>query len=201
MKRCPDCERTLPPTEFTSDKRKKDGLCVYCRVCMSARNKAYRDKDRDGWRERCKAYREANREKLNAYASAQYYKHKEQKNAKTREYYQRKREELIAYQLKYRTENPERLAEYRRERYPEIRENAIHNAKVRKRMLAHRMFPQEKKALIEFYRNCPEGYHVDHIVPLKNPLVSGLHVLANLQYLPAVENLKKRNKFVTGEMS
>lgn len=53
-----------------------------------------------------------------------------------------------------------------------------------------------KEALATFYSNCPVGYHVDHIIPLQGELVSGLHILANLQYLPANENLVKGNKFV-----
>ncbi len=38
-------------------------------------------------------------------------------------------------------------------------------------------------------------YHVDHIIPLVNPIVSGLHVLENLRIIPATENLKKNNSY------
>jgi len=49
----------------------------------------------------------------------------------------------------------------------------------------------DKKAIQKFYLNCPEGYEVDHIIPISK---GGLHCLSNLQYLTISENRRKSNK-------
>jgi hypothetical protein len=51
------------------------------------------------------------------------------------------------------------------------------------------------KKIEQIYVNCPAGFHVDHIIPLKGLKASGLHVESNLQYLLAKDNLRKRNLF------
>jgi hypothetical protein len=42
--------------------------------------------------------------------------------------------------------------------------------------------------------SCFQEYHVDHIIPLKNSKVCGLHTEDNLQIIPAHYNLRKSNK-------
>ncbi|MFF0317534.1 endonuclease VII domain-containing protein [Micromonospora sp. NPDC005252] len=43
-KACPQCKRVLASTEFHRDRRRKDGLAFYCKVCAAARSEASRRK-------------------------------------------------------------------------------------------------------------------------------------------------------------
>lgn len=56
-------------------------------------------------------------------------------------------------------------------------------------------YETQKKEIENIYRNCPQGHQVDHIIPLKGTLVSGLHVASNLQYLSVKDNLAKGSKY------
>jgi hypothetical protein len=69
------------------------------------------------------------------------------------------------------------------------------NAQRRAQKLNATPFWADLNKIKEFYKSCPEGYHVDHIVPLQGVNVCGLHVIENLQYLTVEDNLRKSNKF------
>ena len=94
--------------------------------------------------------------------------------------------------IEWQRKNREHLRAYQREYYrPKYKERNGTNA----RRLRERQVYNDKKEIAEFYRNCPKGYHVDHIIPLNGKNVSGLHTISNLQYLLATENQRKYNKF------
>ena len=54
----------------------------------------------------------------------------------------------------------------------------------------------DRAAIRAIYKEAHErGMVVDHVIPLSNKFVSGLHVAANLQLLSAEKNKRKHNKF------
>jgi len=81
------------------------------------------------------------------------------------------------------------------------------NAKAAERRLAQALrtppwlTEQDFTDMAKFYRLADDlsrayGYpwHVDHIIPLRGKLVSGLHVPANLQVIPGSDNMRKGNR-------
>lgn len=104
-------------------------------------------------------------------------------------------------------ENPEfkerlyrEAVEYQRKRYkedPEFRLFVATKAAARRASKMQRTPAWSDLSKIrQIYAKAKEsGMVVDHIIPLKGKLVSGLHVPENLQIIPAIENMKKGNRF------
>lgn len=80
--------------------------------------------------------------------------------------------------------------------HPGYNTNAGAMARYRKYGHNPKMPWQTLDELVQFYYDTPEGWTVDHIIPIKHDLVCGLHVVANLQYLTKEDNDKKGNDFV-----
>lgn len=76
MKWCGHCGRTLPETEFTRDRSRKDGLDCYCRVCRKESNMRYTKAGRERHAERMRTDREY-RERVLSYYRKYNAKHKE----------------------------------------------------------------------------------------------------------------------------
>jgi len=83
--------------------------------------------------------------------------------------------------------------------YRNTKEGKLYNrsksAKYRSDLIQRTPAWVDLSAITAFYLKCPIHYEVDHIIPLNGRLVSGLHVLENLQYLTPDKNREKSNKY------
>jgi 5-methylcytosine-specific restriction endonuclease McrA len=103
---------------------------------------------------------------------------------------------LISYSKLWLTKNPNKRREcinkYSRTEkglYASSRRNATRHGKFKSACLD--LSWEEKKLIVRFYKNCPQGYEVDHIIPIAK---GGKNCLSNLQYLTKEENRRKSAK-------
>lgn len=163
------CKRGHISLRYTKDRR-----CIACRT-------EYKSKF---WKENKKRLSEDNRKYRN--------ENKEKENKRTRDYYHNNIDKFT----QYRKKNREKINEYLKQHYRKNKKKYVaKTAKRKATKLKATVLWANLEAIDNIYRNCPVGYHVDHIVPLQGKNVCGLHVENNLQYLKASLNKSKGNRF------
>lgn len=203
MRACSKCSRSMSLESFSKDRTRGDGISSQCRECVSARNK-----DRY----------ERNKASLLTRQAAYYERHKDECQERMRSRYQSRKEDYKAQAKAWAAANPEKSKEISRAKY--ARDPAKARARWVKRLREHpELFAarsaRKRAALLRatpkwanadaikgIYRESRRlteetgvKHHVDHIVPLISPVVCGLHVPWNLRPIPAVDNLRKTNRF------
>ncbi len=154
-----------------------------------------------------KKYKEDNKEKV-LEASRKWYKenpdkvkeisrlyrlnNKEKVRAAKEKWRKNNMEKYNAWGRKWRKANPAKVIQYAREHKKEI---LFSTRKRQAKKLNATPTWANQEIIKDIYKNCPEGYEVDHIIPLQGKTVSGLHVENNLQYLTKSKNRIKHNKF------
>lgn len=143
---------------------------------------------------RAKRYRDANKEKI-----AEQQKNWREKNEKYgKEYYEKNKERI----LECNRTNPN-TKEHRRRWNTSNKGHKLFLTRMRQKKIKQATpFWACLDDIREFYIICQKlteetniPHHVDHIIPISNDLVCGLHIASNLQILTKSENLTKGNKF------
>lgn len=153
----------------------KHGKCIRsvidrkCKKCKSEKTMSNRDKE---------SHRKTS---LESYHRT---KDKETRRIKKREYYKNNKEALAKVSNEWQKRNPLKMRAARARRRAALINATPGWAKV----------GDVCKAIVTFYLECPDGFEVDHIVPLRGKEVCGLHVPWNLQYLTKSENSSKGNR-------
>jgi 5-methylcytosine-specific restriction endonuclease McrA len=98
------------------------------------------------------------------------------------------------YNERHRQKIRQLNSEYEKtERGRQLRKEVNLRRKERFKKACEGLTEEEDCLMQDFYDFCPEGYHVDHIIPLAK---GGLHRLNNLQYLTPEENARKGTRIL-----
>ena len=194
MKQCRVCTELKDDSDFYRRLTSRDGFRSECKVCLNAQQHtryiARHEANKEWHREHYRKKMELNptwqadnyavhREKMSVY-NATYY----------REHYRSKR---LAQVKQWVQDNPG-MANASKKAYKVAKINACPPWV---RSNPELMWVMSQVYDLAAMRSEMFGFpwHVDHVVPLRGKVVSGLHVPWNLQVIPGVDNMSKSNKF------
>jgi replicative DNA helicase len=194
QKRCSRCKSPKPLTEFSKDRRRKDGRASQCKRCDAQRLKTYYDTvcaPSEAFRQRnnakVKAYYKKNKEHVRRYKAAYYQAHKAEITRQHQAYYASHKPAITLAQKRYHERHPGRSAEDRhrrrmRERQglytpitPALRQFMLHKQS-NKCCYCRRRFTKAHRAT------------VDHLTPIAR---GGSHTPDNIVYACKSCNSKK----------
>lgn len=191
---CTRCKTDKPNEAFGLNRSKASGYQSHCKQCDSERSKARAllrtPEDRARIAANNRAWEKANPEKRAAAVLKHAPKLRPVDPAKAR-----------ARAAAWRKANPEKHKAANARRYERHKARFHANVAARRAHQKHAIppwsDPEKIRAIYAEARQrneAGEKVHVDHVIPLKNPLVCGLHTPDNLEIIPALDNWSKNNR-------
>ena len=207
MKVCTKCNQAKELFNFSKKSSTKDGYQYNCKQCVTSYLKKYQAVNSDVLKEKKAEYYQENKEDFAKKKAVYYAKNKERIYAYGKEYYAKNKEVMLEKNAQYREQNKEQLSLKDAEAYR--KDEGKYRAQTMN--LSASKMNRKPSWLTEFdhtYIQClhqvaamrsresGEKWEVDHIIPLRGKLVSGLHVPSNLRVITAKENQQKHNSYV-----
>lgn len=166
-KKCSKCNTIKKKTEFSKNKKQKDGYGAWCKVCMTAyRNmnldkrheydKKFREKHHETELERQKKYREENQEKIHEYNE----KNKDRKKEADRLYRENNKDKKRESNKLYREKNAEKIKQKKKEEYEKNKNKPEFKEKIKLYQEEHKeeIAEQRKKYREEHKEEIKEKY-------------------------------------------
>ena len=170
---CRACQEDKPLSDFFKNKTYTCGYDTRCKPCT-------------------KTYYQAHNKKPEVRA---------RRNERSKAWVEKNKEKSLAIKAKYREANREKMLAYGRQWSKDNRDKKNANWQ-RYRARKHQATPRNDPAInyVYYAADVIKGVYggrpdVDHIVPLKNDLVCGLHVAQNLQLMNPSANYSKGAKW------
>lgn len=105
-KKCHNCDKLKPISDFSKRTRYKDGLEYYCKECSRLKLSGYRKSHHEAFLENCRKYRLKNRDKINDYNRKYYKENGEAKRKKFKERYAENKSFFLLNAKRSRLANP-----------------------------------------------------------------------------------------------
>lgn len=214
---CMECKKNAAKRNYDKNKSKRQKYYQENREEIIHRQQERDAKRKDEIKEYQQQYRKTHREENKEYQKEYYTNNADEQKQKSRKHYNENIEYYNNYNKQYYEQNTEEMKQYQTEYYYNNRELILENKKdylkenrpeftarnAKRRATKMQATPKwcEYDKIKELYNAAAiltesgVEHHVDHIIPLQNDIVCGLHCISNLQVLTADENLKKGNKF------
>lgn len=173
-KKCNKCSKEKPLGAFSKDSQLRDGFRNDCKECQREYDKNWRKNNSERCRTNGLKWVADNREKSNGY-KAKWRLNNSDKDKTCK--------------LEWAIKNKQKINEYAKQRARRI-----------KQATPFWLTQEEKADIVDMWLSRPDGFQVDHIVPIQGKDFSGLNVPWNLRYLDRIENIRKKNKLPEKEL-
>ena len=204
MKVCTVCNTEKDDEQFNWKIKKNNLRQARCKPCRSSTEKSKNKEwyDRVGHLIRKENYDPISKQIYNKQYGID---NKEAICLRKKEYYKENQSLLLLKRRNYTANNIEQVRQRARQRYHDSDKTQYYANNALRRASKLQATPawSETEQIVTLYKEAKIleeetgiKQHIDHRVPLKNPLVCGLHCISNLQILSASANLSKHNRFI-----